>query len=174
MLLPFFHFSFCYLVSFFPLLSFPFFQRLFCYLGVWLNVCIHIHNACVPSSLLGHKRMLDALELVLPIVVSHQMVVLGNKIKCSRSSFNHSKPLVFVWERARGKGGERERGRDPRTDGRWGQLASCVLPLWVPGKHHYFRIHLVSAVVFHFFLFPLYLICIMLSTFCYLKSIIWG
>lgn len=58
----------------------------------------------MPSTLLGHRRMLDALELELQIAISHHMFVLGTKTKSSRSSFNHSKPSLVCESKNLGEG----------------------------------------------------------------------
>lgn len=67
-------------------------------------MCLYICTAYMPSALLGHRRMLGALELELQIAVSHHMFVLGTKAKSSRSSLNHSKPSLVCESKNLGEG----------------------------------------------------------------------
>lgn len=73
----------------------------------------------MPSVLLGHRRVLDALELELQIAMSHHVFFWEPKLSPQEvllTSF-----LYYVRTRTWGRGSVQE-------------LASCVLlPLWVPG-----------------------------------------
>lgn len=65
---------------------------------------LYICTAYMLSALLGHRRVLDVLELELQIAVSHLMFVLEIKAKSSKNSFNHSKPSLVCESKNLGEG----------------------------------------------------------------------